>query len=306
MNMENFKRYLVNVQKSFTGVFVTIYILCALCIGFGVIKCLPAYSDYDGNKEGFAKTKILCVDEPFAKWVGDKYKNTQFQLAVGEDSNMYVVGLNPKNDFPVLSSDFTSEELASYKPVEIKGKSETLPAEAKTYLLETYGVTSENVDTILGSCYLDATYDTLSAGYPFFGVGIFVGIITLMFQSAVNQRKKAIRKKADMLEANGQLQAIYDDFQTGPQTLSKSMRLLILPHYAMDFLAEKEGFHVVPLDNVINVYQTSMVNGHPINGSGIALDTADGQQHVIGISKKQSKDFDDIMNLLKNITGGTQ
>ena len=42
MNMENFKRYLVNVQKSFTGVFVTIYILCALCIGFGVIKCLPA------------------------------------------------------------------------------------------------------------------------------------------------------------------------------------------------------------------------------------------------------------------------
>ena len=306
MNMENFKRYLVNVQKSFTGVFVTIYILCALCIGFGVIKCLPAYSDYDGNKEGFAKTKILCVDEPFAKWVGDKYKNTQFQLAVGEDSNMYVVGLNPKNDFPVLSSDFTSEELASYKPVEIKGKSETLPAEAKTYLLETYGLTSTDVDTLLGSCYLDTTYDTLSAGYLFFGVGIFVGIITLMFQSAVNQRKKAIRKKADMLEANGQLQAIYDDFQTGPQTLSKSMRLLILPHYAMDFLAEKEGFHVVPLDNVINVYQTSMVNGHPINGSGIALDTADGQQHVIGISKKQSKDFDDIMNLLKNITGGTQ
>jgi len=48
----------------------TIYILCALCIGFGVIKCLPAYSDYDGNKEGFAKTKILCVDEPFAKWAG--------------------------------------------------------------------------------------------------------------------------------------------------------------------------------------------------------------------------------------------
>ena len=163
MNMENFKRYLVNVQKSFTGVFVTIYILCALCIGFGVIKCLPAYSDYDGNKEGFAKTKILCVDEPFAKWVGDKYKNTQFQLAVGEDSNMYVVGLNPKNDFPVLSSDFTSEELASYKPVEIKGKSETLPAEAKTYLLETYGLTSTDVDTLLGSCYLDTTYDTLSA-----------------------------------------------------------------------------------------------------------------------------------------------
>ena len=306
MNMENFKRYLVNVQKSFTGVFVTIYILCALCIGFGVIKCLPAYSDYDGNKEGFAKTKILCVDEPFAKWVGDKYKNTQFQLAVGEDSNMYLVGLNTKNDFPVLSSDFTSEELASYKPVEIKGKSETLLAEAKTYLLETYGLTSTDVDTLLGSCYLDTTYDTLSTGYPFFGVGIIVGIIALMFQSAVNHRQKAIRQKADMLESNGQLQAIYEDFQTGPQTLSKSMRLLILPHYAMDFLAEKEGFHVVPLDNVINVYQTSMVNGHPINGSGIALDTADGQQHVIGISKKQSKDFDDIMNLLKNITGGTQ
>lgn len=297
MNMENFKKYLVNVQKSFTGVFVTIYVLCALCIGVGVIKCLPTYSDYDSNKEGFAKTKILCVDEPFAELVGDKYKDMQLQLAIGEDNNMYIVGLNPKNDFPVVSKNMTDEELASYKPVEIKGKS---------YLLDTYGLTSENVDTILGSCYLDTTYDTLSAGYPFFGVGIFVGIITLMFQSAVNQRKKAIRKKADMLEANGQLQTIYDDFQTGPQTLSKSMRLLILPHYAMDFLAEKEGFHVVPLDNVINVYQTSMVNGHPINGSGIALDTADGQQHVIGISKKQSKDFDDIMNLLKNITGGTQ
>ena len=38
MNMENFKKYLVNVQKSFTGVFVTIYVLCALCIGVGVIK----------------------------------------------------------------------------------------------------------------------------------------------------------------------------------------------------------------------------------------------------------------------------
>ena len=297
MNMENFKKYLVNVQKSFTGVFVTIYVLCALCIGVGVIKCLPTYSDYDSNKEGFAKTKILCVDEPFAELVGDKYKDMQLQLAIGEDNNMYIVGLNPKNDFPVVSKNMTDEEL---------GKSETLPDEAKSYLLDTYGLTSENVDTILGSCYLDTTYDTLSAGYLFFGVGIFVGIITLMFQSAVNQRKKAIRKKADMLEANGQLQAIYDDFQTGPQTLSNSMRLLILPHYAMDFLAEKEGFHVVPLDNVINVYQTSMVNGHPINGSGIALDTADGQQHVIGISKKQSKDFDDIMNLLKNITGGTQ
>ena len=306
MNIENFKKYLVNVQKSFTGVFVTIYVLCALCIGVGVIKCLPTYSDYDSNKEGFAKTKILCVDEPFAELVGDKYKDMQLQLAIGEDNNMYIVGLNPKNDFPVVSKNMTDEELASYKPVEIKGKSETLPDEAKSYLLDTYGLTSENVDTILGSCYLDTTYDTLSAGYLFFGVGIFVGIITLMFQSAVNQRKKAIRKKADMLEANGQLQAIYDDFQTGPQTLSKSMRLLILPHYAMDFLAEKEGFHVGPLDNVINVYQTSMVNGHPINGSGIALDTTDGQQHVIGISKKQSKDFDDIMNLLKNITGGTQ
>ena len=250
MNMENFKKYLVNVQKSFTGVFVTIYVLCALCIGVGVIKCLPTYSDYDSNKEGFAKTKILCVDEPFAELVGDKYKDMQLQLAIGEDNNMYIVGLNPKNDFPVVSKNMTDEELASYKPVEIKGKSETLPDEAKSYLLDTYGLTSENVDTILGSCYLDTTYDTLSAGYPFFGVGIFVGIITLMFQSAVNQRKKAIRKKADMLEANGQLQAIYDDFQTGPQTLSKSMRLLILPHYAMDFLAEKEGFHVVPLDNV--------------------------------------------------------
>ena len=255
MNMENFKRYLVNVQKSFTGVFVTIYILCALCIGFGVIKCLPAYSDYDGNKEGFAKTKILCVDEPFAKWVGDKYKNTQFQLAVGEDSNMYVVGLNPKNDFPVLSSDFTSEELASYKPVEIKGKSETLPAEAKTYLLETYGLTSTDVDTLLGSCYLDTTYDTLSAGYPFFGVGIIVGIIALMFQSAVNHRQKAIRQKADMLESNGQLQAIYEDFQTGPQTLSKSMRLLILPHYAMDFL----GF-LLPGIKIISGFPSSFTD----------------------------------------------
>ena len=227
MNMENFKKYLVNVQKSFTGVFVTIYVLCALCIGVGVIKCLPTYSDYDSNKEGFAKTKILCVDEPFAELVGDKYKDMQLQLAIGEDNNMYIVGLNPKNDFPVVSKNMTDEELASYKPVEIKGKSETLPDEAKSYLLDTYGLTSENVDTILGSCYLDTTYDTLSAGYLFFGVGIFVGIITLMFQSAVNQRKKAIRKKADMLEANGQLQAIYDDFQTGPQTLSKSMRLLI-------------------------------------------------------------------------------
>ena len=27
MNIENFKKYLVNVQKSFTGVFVTIYVL---------------------------------------------------------------------------------------------------------------------------------------------------------------------------------------------------------------------------------------------------------------------------------------
>ena len=154
MNMENFKKYLVNVQKSFTGVFVTIYVLCALCIGVGVIKCLPTYSDYDSNKEGFAKTKILCVDEPFAELVGDKYKDMQLQLAIGEDNNMYIVGLNPKNDFPVVSKNMTDEELASYKPVEIKGKSETLPDEAKSYLLDTYGLTSENVDTILGSCYL--------------------------------------------------------------------------------------------------------------------------------------------------------
>ena len=166
MNMENFKKYLMNVQKSFTGVFVTIYVLCALCIGVGVIKCLPTYSDYDSNKEGFAKTKILCVDEPFAELVGDKYKDMQLQLAIGEDNNMYIVGLNPKNDFPVVSKNMTDEELASYKPVEIKGKSETLPDEAKSYLLDTYSVTSEYVDTILGSCYLDATYDTLSAGYP--------------------------------------------------------------------------------------------------------------------------------------------
>lgn len=68
MNMENFKKYLVNVQKSFTGVFVTIYVLCALCIGVGVIKCLPTYSDYDSNKEGFAKTKILCAMNHLPNW----------------------------------------------------------------------------------------------------------------------------------------------------------------------------------------------------------------------------------------------
>ena len=113
MNMENFKKYLVNVQKSFTGVFVTIYVLCALCIGVGVIKCLPTYSDYDSNKEGFAKTKILCVDEPFAELVGDKYKDMQLQLAIGQDNNMYIVGLNPKNDFPVVSKNMTDEEQTS-------------------------------------------------------------------------------------------------------------------------------------------------------------------------------------------------
>ena len=68
---------------------------------------MPSYlSDYDSNKEGFAKTKILCVDEPFAELVGDKYKDMQLQLAIGEDNNMYIVGLNPKNDFPVVSKKY--------------------------------------------------------------------------------------------------------------------------------------------------------------------------------------------------------
>ena len=50
MNMENFKKYLVNVQKSFTDVFVTIYVLCALCIGVGVINIKTTKSFWENER----------------------------------------------------------------------------------------------------------------------------------------------------------------------------------------------------------------------------------------------------------------
>ena len=75
MNMENFKKYLINVQKSFTGVFVTIYVLCALCIGVGVIKCLPTYSDYDSTKKALRRPRSYVSMNHLAELVGDKYKD---------------------------------------------------------------------------------------------------------------------------------------------------------------------------------------------------------------------------------------
>lgn len=138
--------------------------------------------------------------------------------------------------------------------------------------------------------------------------GIFAFVAILMFGTA-GTKKKRIKAQLREMEEEGSLQILYNDFSYTGAKFSKKYQVAYGRRYLLDFAAAKEGFRIMDLQEIHNVFRCNMVDGEPQETIYIALETADGSRTLVGSAAKMTEEFSGIIANLKQITrlnGGAQ
>ena len=156
-----------------------------------------------------------------------------------------------------------------------------------------------------GDYYLD-TADTNATGNKLFfylSAGAMV-LLAVTVYIAGGIKRKAVKKQLKRMENSGELTPVFMDFSSEPKFFYEKAGLAVSRHYVLDFCVSGTGFHVVPLQDVVNVFRCNMVDGEPTAMNYIALETVDGKRMLTASCQKTGKEFDEAIVQLKRMVSG--
>ena len=145
----------------------------------------------------------------------------------------------------------------------------------------------------------------------FYIIAVICAVILIILVAFNAKKKKDIKKQLRTLEENGQLGAIFQDFSSNQRIFAKKLKLATAGRYVLDFNTPKNGFEVIPLTNVNNVFKCNMIQEQPTTTNYIALETTEGARYLIAPSAKVNSEFETVIAQLKavaatNVNGGAQ
>ena len=313
--MEQFKKDLLKMSGGSIVAPIILGIIAAIFVVLGLMQSNTDYVQFDPFDKGYASLDVVYVMGPFAEKTEDS-KTIEFYIAEAKDEGWYIIGTDTKSTLPVYGSDVMDDDIASLASTTVKGKSKEIPSELASYLIDYFSGTGAdlsmlNYNQYFGDHYLDTTESAWEEGAVFYIIAVICAVILIILVAVNAKKKKDIKKQLCTLEENGQLGAIFQDFSSGQRIFAKKLKLATAGRYVLDFNTPKNGFEVIPLTNVNNVFKCNMIQEQPTTTNYIALETTEGARYLIAPSAKVNSEFETVIAQLKavaaaNVNGGAQ
>ncbi|MBU5473531.1 MAG: hypothetical protein GX284_10975 [Clostridiales bacterium] len=306
--MEEFKKNLLKICGKNIVAPIIFLGIGVLFLVIGLIPEWTTYKSFDPQSDGYATLDVTYVMGPFAELVNDNKSDTEFYIAEDSDGYWNIIATKKGTSLPVYGVDVQDDDLNTLTGQTIRGESTLIPYEASRYLVDYLSdagldITTSNYSEYFGDYYLDTTHPANENSIYLYIVAAAFAFISILIFTTGNNKKKAVKKKISTLEQTGEFQQIYSDFSVSPSIFSSNMKLAVSNHFILDFNDKKDGFSVMPLNTITNVFKCNMVNGEPTTDTYIALETADGTRSLL--SARKNKDLDKIIAQLKaNINQG--
>ena len=120
------------------------------------------------------------------------------------------------------------------------------------------------------------------------GIWAFAG--SMVFISG-NRNGAFIKRKMAQLEADGSLNALYENFATNKHFFSNKVKLAVSPDYIIDLNRTANGFNVIPLDTITNVYVCNIADGRLTSTNYIALEVDLGNRITIAPNEGELNEY---------------
>lgn len=313
LKMQDFKKELLGLCKKSYTVLIILGIVVLFFVGLGAYECTKGKEPFDAMESGYASMDVTYLMGPFAEDSGSNGMN--YYVAEQADGYWSIVGMKNTKDIPVYGEDVFDDDLDNLKSYTIKGKSESMTYDMKRYVgdfFEDAGaetVSLQDIESLFGTHYLDTSNTPVNTAIIFWIIAGIFFVIMLIGLSSMGSRKKKVKAQFKNLEQSGMLQVLYQDLSSARRITSKKYNLAIGSQYLLDFNSTQNGFDIVPLDGVNNVFECRMEDGEPSKFSFIALENVAGKRILTARTENPKQEYRDIIAQLKHITqmnGGTQ
>lgn len=115
-----------------------------------------------------------------------------------------------------------------------------------------------------------------------------------------NRNGAFIKRKMAQLEADGSLNALYENFATNKHFFSNKLKLAVSPDYIIDLNRTNNGFNVIPLDTITNVYVCNIADGRLTSTNYIALEVEFGNRITIAPHEGELTEYNYVVNNIRH------
>ena len=102
------------------------------------------------------------------------------------------------------------------------------------------------------------------------------------------------------LVADGSLNALYENFATNKHFFSNKLKLAVSPDYIIDLNRTTNGFNVIPLDTITNVYVCNIADGKLTGTNYIALEVEFGNRITIAPHEGELTEYNYVVNNIRH------
>lgn len=307
--MEQFKKDLLKVCKTSSVASIILLAFAALFLVLGLTSKVADYVPFDAISDDYATLDVTYVMGPFAELTENNKTTDEFYIAEDTLGYWYIVDMGTHNNLPVYGEDVMDDGISALTPVTIQGKGTKMDTEMLPYLVQYFEgsgaeLTETEVYNYFGDHYLDTTNNSTDNSIFFYVMMLVFVIIAVICKAAGQGKKKGVKKQIAELEQSGQLQTLYSDSLLRQPIYSSKLKIGVLAHYVLNYNAAGNGFQIIPLDQVTNVFKCNMLQGEPTAVNYIALETTDNMRYCVAPCNTKSREFDTILGQMKRLMNG--
>ncbi len=304
--MDQFKKDLIATGRPSFIPALVLGIIAIITAVTGISFEFSRYADFDPTESGYAQLDAIYLMGPFAEETTNGKVTARYYIA--EDSNGYlcVISTKKNNSVPVYGQDFTDgNDIYSFTPQTLKGNRVKISTKLASYLVKYFkdsglAITTSNYTDYFGSYYLDTDYNRHQLSMVFYiGAGILAFAAIMLFISR-NRNGTFIKRKIAQLEADGSLNALYEDFATNKHFFSNKLKLAVSPDYIIDLNSTTNGFDVIPLDTINNVYVCNIADGKLTGTNYIALEVEFGNRITIAPHEGEQTEYNYVVDNIRH------
>ncbi len=304
--MEQFKKDLITTGRPSFIPALILGIIAIISAVTGIAFEFSRYDNFDPTQKGLAQLNAIYLMGPFAEETTNGKVTARYYIA--EDINGYlcVISTNKNTCVPVYGQDFTDgNDIYSFTPQTLKGNRVKISEKLASYLVKYFkdsglGITTSNYTDYFGSYYLDTDYNRHQLSIVFYiGSGILAFAAIMLFISG-NRNGAFIKQKMAQLEADGSLNALYENFATNKHFFSNKLKLAVSPDYIIDLNRTTNGFNVIPLDTITNVYVCNIADGKLTGTNYIALEVEFGNRITIAPHDGELTEYNYVVNNIRH------
>ena len=277
--MEQFKKDLITTGRPSFIPALILGIIAIISAVTGIAFEFSRYDNFDPTHKGLAQLNAIYLMGPFAEETTNGKVTARYYIA--EDTNGYlcVISTNKNTSVPVYGQDFTDgNDIYSFTPQTLKGNRVKISAKLASYLVKY----------------------RLQLSIVFYICSGILAFAAIMLFISGNRNGAFIKQKMAQLEADGSLNALYENFATNKHFFSNKLKLAVSPDYIIDLNRTTNGFNVIPLDTITNVYVCNIADGKLTGTNYIALEVEFGNRITIAPHEGELTEYNYVVNNIRH------